>query len=216
MTYEAVALFSGGKDSTAALWWGLQKHHSVLALSINYNGRPERERRIAREICSDYSIPQVEADLAFLRPLGLVLGTQVNTRPQGYIPMRNLIFYAVAGYFADINNCNTIIGGHVKSDGEAHSDASPQFFQALSATFSVALSKSFARAAFAGSTPSGLVVELPLHDLADDDALRLGYRLGAPIERSWSCWEDRDEPCGECVSCRDRERAMNLLKQDTV
>ena len=33
------------------------------------------------------------------------------------------------------------------------------------------------------------------------DIVELGEKLGVPFEYTWSCYGDREIPCGECESC---------------
>src|SRR6266581_3979467 len=59
--------------------------------------------------------------------------------PEGYIPGRNLIFYALAGYYAELDAVRYIVGGHNGIDPESFPDASPKFFNFLNSVFHLSL-----------------------------------------------------------------------------
>ena len=40
------------------------------------------------------------------------------------------------------------------------------------------------------------------------EIVRRGIELGAPLDRTWSCYQSEDEACGTCDSCRLRLRAF--------
>lgn len=40
------------------------------------------------------------------------------------------------------------------------------------------------------------------------DIVRRALKLGVPIEKTWSCYQGEEEPCGLCDSCRIRDRAL--------
>jgi len=45
---------------------------------------------------------------------------------------------------------------------------------------------------------------MPLLSLEKEEVHALGGELGAPIERTWSCYEDLEGPCGACPACLRR------------
>jgi 7-cyano-7-deazaguanine synthase len=45
------------------------------------------------------------------------------------------------------------------------------------------------------------------------EIVRRGMELGAPLERTWSCYQFEDEACGTCDSCRLRRRAFAEANQ---
>jgi 7-cyano-7-deazaguanine synthase len=48
----------------------------------------------------------------------------------------------------------------------------------------------------------------PLLELEPWQVVDLGYQVGAPLERTWSCEGDGPEPCWACRGCRDRDAAF--------
>ena len=55
---------------------------------------------------------------------------------------------------------------------------------------------------------SALTVEAPLADFTYDDFARLAVHLNVPIELTWSCLAGGHEPCGLCLGCTTRGRAL--------
>jgi 7-cyano-7-deazaguanine synthase len=201
---RALVLLSGGKDSAIALWWAMANHDDVTALSLDHADRPRREVLAARRLAKAAGSELIEGELPFVRSMGsarVAYGAGLDTAG-AYIPMRNLLFFAAAGYFAEKSGVERIVGGQLRSDGAAYPDATPQFFDALGKLLALTVS-----GGFTGDVHS-LTVDLPLMTLSDAQAVQLGLRLGVPFEMSWSCLHDGDFPCRVCVSCRDRARAL--------
>jgi 7-cyano-7-deazaguanine synthase len=48
----------------------------------------------------------------------------------------------------------------------------------------------------------------PILELEAWQVIDLGYQVGAPLERTWSCSEETSEPCWVCRGCRAREAAF--------
>ena len=58
-----------------------------------------------------------------------------------------------------------------------------------------------------------LVVEAPLIELTRPEVIRLGQRLDVPFQKTWSCYQNNDEPCGRCRPCTTR--AAGFLRART-
>lgn len=202
---RAIVLLSGGVDSAVTLWWARKQGWDVRPLTFDYFGRPRREHTAIEALAKKADVAPIRyVDLPFLkevddlRPAGLE-NPVLEGSPEGYIPARNLIFYALAAYYAELDGSRYLVGGHNGIDPESFPDASPTFFASLNRVFRMSL-WSYAK------TPVEVLV--PLSGKSKEDVLRLGRDLGVPFELTWSCYWDRDVPCGTCVSCRERRDAF--------
>ena len=48
----------------------------------------------------------------------------------------------------------------------------------------------------------------PLMELEPWQVIDVGYQVGAPFDRTWSCMEESGDPCWACRGCRSREAAF--------
>lgn len=53
-----------------------------------------------------------------------------------------------------------------------------------------------------------LEIFTPLLELEPWQVVDVGYQVGVPFERTWSCTEEGAEPCWGCRGCRQREAAF--------
>lgn len=202
---RAIVLLSGGLDSAVALFWARSQGWQLITTEFEYHQRPERERRACRDLRIRAGITdQIIVPVPFLREAVDVSAQELNNpalagAPQGYIPLRNLIFYALAAYHAEIRGARYIIGGHNRSDCESFPDAGLSFWEQLNRLLKLAV--------WSYSTIQTEIV-LPLIEKEKTEVLRLGSRLGVPFDLTWSCYFDADRPCGACESCLEREQAF--------
>jgi 7-cyano-7-deazaguanine synthase len=213
---KAIVLLSGGLDSTVALWWAKEHGYEAIALTLSYHLRADRERDAARSIARRAGVSRhLEIDVGFLQEagdLGLTIsdsGEQsanarpgANGAPNGeptYIPARNVIFYGIASYYAEILGAEAIIGGHTKGDGALFPDARPKFFDAMNVALSLGTEV---------GQEGKLEVVQPLISLDKAAVVRLGNTLGAPMGATWSCHGTGERPCGECRGCTTRAKGF--------
>src|SRR5438045_2947340 len=65
------------------------------------------------------------------------------------------------------------------------------------------------RALQLGTKPStNLEIETPIIHLKKFEIVRKGIELGAPLERTWSCYQSEEIACGVCDSCALRLRGF--------
>ena len=105
---RAIVLLSGGVDSAVALWWAKKQGWDIRPLTFDYFGRPKRENEAVRALTSQAeTAPIRHVDLPFLKEVDDLRKEGFENRvlldsPEGYIPGRNLIFYGLAGYYAEL------------------------------------------------------------------------------------------------------------------
>lgn len=200
----ALVLVSGGLDSTVALWSVLRQGREVVPLTFHYPGRPRGEIRATEAVLAASGAgPAVEADLPFLYEAGDADARRKSRRfaaaPPGYIPARNALFYAAACYHAQILGCDAVVGGHNAEDAATFPDASAAFFADLESLLR--------RGLWRGPGVPAPRLEMPLLRIPKDEVVHLGHRLGAPVDLTWSCYEDGETPCATCPACMRRPLA---------
>jgi len=204
---KGILMLSGGIDSATALYWALSNNYDIIALSMNYKWRPKKEIEATKNLVELTEIPLVEISIPYimsavdLRFEGYPIPSAKNA-PEGFIPLKNLIFYSIAAYFAEAYGCNIIIGGHIKDDINKFSDVGLSFFKSLEKI--VKTSKHDKDIHF-------IEFIMPLSNKTKDEVFKLAGELNVPIDATWSCYGDFEEPCGKCSSCISRQKALKLI-----
>src|SRR5207237_253835 len=109
------------------------------------------------------------------------------------------IFYSLAGYYAELDAVQYIVGGHNGIGPESFPDSSPKFFNFLNSVFHLSLWSY-------DKSPVKIVV--PLSGKSKEDVIRMGLAMDVPFDVTWSCYWDKAVHCGICVSCRERREAF--------
>ncbi|HUL39183.1 MAG TPA: 7-cyano-7-deazaguanine synthase QueC, partial [Methanomassiliicoccales archaeon] len=204
---KAVALLSGGLDSTVTLAYALSKGHEVVPLSIRYGQRHSKELDAAKSVVAHYGLERhvvVDLDLSSFETSALTsrkvdvphrrsVGEMGADIPATYVPARNIIFLSIAAGLCETVGGSIIFIGANAVDYSGYPDCRPEFFEA------------FERALQAG-TKSGVEgkairIEAPILRMSKSEIVTLGKGLKAPLHLTWSCYEGRDKACGRCDSC---------------
>lgn len=216
---KAMVLFSGGVDSTTCLAMAIERfgRENVIPLSISYGQKHDKEMKAAKDVLDYYGMKGKSLDLSelftesncsllkhsteeipeesYADQIEETDGTPVST----YVPFRNGLFLSTAASLALSFNCSVIYYGAHSDDaaGNAYPDCSEAFHKAIS------------QAIYEGS--GGQVrLEAPFVGLHKADVVKEGLRLHVPYEKTWSCYEGHEKPCGRCGTCLDRIKAFEL------
>ena len=216
---KALVLFSGGLDSSVCLGLAVKKYGAdeVLALSIYYGQKHNKEMLASEKIAQHYGVKRMTLDLGeifkdsnctllegaseeiphedYAAQLEKTKGAPVNT----YVPYRNGLFLSSAASIALSHGCEVIYYGAHADDaaGNAYPDTS------------VAFNKAMSDAIYIGS---GNVLKLiaPFIDKPKAAVVAIGSAIDVPFELTWSCYEGHDKACGVCGTCRDLLQAFKV------
>lgn len=210
---KAIILLSGGIDSATALYWAKKEGYHLIAISLNYYLRPEREKKATLKLASELDVKLIEVPIEYLKEaIDLrIEGFPVpsaSQSPEGFIPTRNLVFYSIAAYYAEVYGCNFVIGGHISADTKSFPDANIDFFKDLEKLIKRGKHK---------QDQNNIEIVLPLIELSKTEVVKLAKNLNVPLEWTWSCYSDGEKPCGQCSSCLKRKEAfdkLNYIKPD--
>jgi 7-cyano-7-deazaguanine synthase len=183
--------------------------HQLALLHVSYGQRTEqRERRSFEEIADFYGVRErlvIRLDaLAQIGGSALTdsrikvpetgesLGPQAKI-PITYVPFRNAHFLSAAVSWAEVVGATSIFIGAVAEDSSGYPDCRPEYYAA------------FAELIRKGTRPETRIeVVTPVIALRKSQIVRRGVELGAPLDRTWSCYQFDDVACGLCDSCRLR------------
>lgn len=214
MRKKAVVLFSGGLDSTTALCWALAKGYECLAVSFGYGQRHDRENASARAIARRLGVKLYEIKLDFpwfascslvnkklkLPDVKLAKIGRKGDIPSTYVPGRNLVFASVGFSLADAVGAEAVVLGPNVVDYSGYPDCRPEFYRALQ--------KAAAFGTRRGAAGRPIKILTPLIKLSKAGIARLGVKLKAPLELTWSCYLGGKKPCGYCDSCKLRAKGF--------
>jgi 7-cyano-7-deazaguanine synthase len=201
----AVVLASGGLDScvTAAV---ARRDFDLALFHANYGQRTlTRELEAFRAQAAFYQVAStLEVDLLYMGVIGGSSLTDISwsvptdeTEPAGipstYVPFRNTNLLAAAVAWAEVLKAEAVFIGANVLDNPGYPDCRPEYFQAFNDLIKL------------GTRPETHIhIHTPLIDLDKAGIVRLGLELGAPLELTWSCYQDDVRACGQCSSCRLR------------
>ncbi|MBQ6392524.1 MAG: 7-cyano-7-deazaguanine synthase QueC, partial [Eubacterium sp.] len=215
---KALVLSSGGVDSTTALGLAVSRYgkENVIALSISYGQKHDKEIKAAIDVANYYGVEQLFLDLTRIFQYSNCSLLQQSTEEipeesygeqiektggekpvSTYVPFRNGLFLSSAASIALSKDCQVIFYGAHADDaaGAAYPDCSPVFNQAMG------------EAIWEGSGRQ-LKIEAPFVQMNKGEIVKLGLELKVPYELTWSCYEGGEVPCGRCGTCIDRAKAF--------
>ena len=214
---KAIVLLSGGIDSSTCLGIATEKHGSenVLALSIYYGQRHDKEIESAKKVAKHYGVEHIEMDMELIfkgADCSLLNGSESKIPEKDYseqikessgspvstyVPFRNGLFLSVATCIGLSRGCGEIYyGAHADdSAGNAYPDCSIDFTNAMEK---------------AVKEGSGRQIEImaPFVGKTKADVIRTGLDIKVPYKYTWSCYKGGKKPCGVCGTCRDRAKAF--------
>ena len=209
---KAVCLFSGGLDSTTALYSARQSGYEAVALTIHYGQLHQKEIEFAKLTAKKLSLTHYVVPIALpwggsslvdsniAMPKGRAIAEMEKSIPNTYVPARNSIFLAMAVSCAEATGAGAVFIGANALDYSGYPDCRPEFFK----TFEQVI----AQGTKAGVEGVKIEIKAPLLHLSKREIIELGKTLNVPFENTWSCYKGAEKPCGFCDSCLLRAKGF--------
>ena len=215
---KAVALLSGGLDSTTMTALAIKQGFDVYALSFNYGQRHscelEAARRVARALgVRDYTV--VPIDLRVFGGSALTADIEVPKArdldrisaevPITYVPARNAVFLSLALGWCEVIGAQDIFIGINAVDYSGYPDCRPEFLEAFERLAALAT-----KAGVEGK--SRFRIHAPLMNMTKSEIIGAGIQAGVDYSITHSCYDPSPEglACGFCDSCVLRRRGFAM------
>ncbi len=206
---KAVAILSGGLDSTTSLYTALAEGHEVVeAISFNYGQKHVRELDKAADTCRRLGITHQIIDISNL--MGLLRSALTNKDievPEGHyaeenmkatvVPNRNMIMISIAAGRAISLDAEILVLGVHQGDHTIYPDCRPEFIAAMDQALDI------------GNWET-ISLYTPFLDSDKTAVVKAGLELNVPFMDTWTCYKGLEKACGKCGSCVERREAFEL------
>jgi len=208
MSKKCIVLLSGGIDSTTTLFFAKKQGYKCNALIFDYGQRHIREIKSAIKIAKLAKVPYQVLKIILpwkgssLLDAGYKIPTDRSLKeigkgiPSTYVPGRNTIFLSFAVSYAEAIGAEAIFIGANAIDFSGYPDCRPGYYRA------------FQKVIISGTRAKRIKIITPLIKMKKSQIIKLGLRIGAPLNLTWSCYKGEKEPCGVCDSCRLRKKGF--------
>ncbi len=206
----AICLVSGGMDSCVTAAIANVENDELAFLHVSYGQRTERREREAFEALADHY--KVKSRLVIsLEHLARIGGSSLTDHnipvttanlsaagiPSSYVPFRNAHLLSAAVSWGEVIKATTIYIGAVAEDSSGYPDCRPEFYEAFQQVLDI------------GTKPeTHIEIRTPVIAMRKSEIVQTGLALGAPLQLTWSCYEESESACGKCDSCALRLRAF--------
>src|ERR1044071_8711734 len=204
----AICLVSGGMDSCVTAAIADDENDELAFLHVSYGQRTEKREREAFEALADhYEVKsRLVISLEHLAKIGgssltddRITVTAANLAapgiPSSYVPFRNAHLLSAAVSWGEVINAGSIYIGAVAEDSSGYPDCRPEFYDA------------FQNVIDTGTKPdTRIIINTPVIAMRKSEIVQKGVELGAPLQLTWSCYQDSELACGNCDSCALRLR----------
>lgn len=213
---RAVALASGGLDSSTAIALARRQGFDIYALSFDYGQRHRFELEAARRVMRSLGVTRHVIETIDLRIFGGSALTAAMDVPKNrdparisaeipvtYVPARNTIFLSFALAWCEVLQAHDIIIGVNAVDYSGYPDCRPEYLEAFER-----LARLATKAGVEGKAE--FHIHAPLLHMTKARIIRAGIDAGVDYSLTHSCYDPTPEglACGVCDSCILRRRGF--------
>ena len=204
MKQKAIVLFSSGLDSTTVLYYAMSKGYECHCLIFDYGQKHSKEvnnaKKFAESLHLDYHIVKTSIpwDTSSLINKDKKIPEHKQIKegfvPSTYVPGRNTIFLSYAISYAETIKAKKIFLGINAVDFSSYPDCTPQYLKSMQQVMK--------------ALNNGIEICAPIEKHSKSQIIKLGTKLKVPYEKTWSCYNGKNKPCGKCDSCKLRAKGF--------
>ena len=205
---KAIIVASGGIDSATAAAIAKNMHgKQVLMLNFDYGQRSAaREWQAVKDVAKalDVEAEHIKVDFTQVysgspltdRSMELPLGKKSVESTLCWVPARNFSMLSIAASMAEARGYKWLyFGNNMEEEATGYSDNDLEFVVRMNAVLEY-------------GTLRSVKIKRALARLMKIEIIALGTMLGVPFDKTWSCDEGFEQPCGICGCCTTRRHAF--------
>ena len=204
MKQKAIILFSSGLDSTTVLYYAMSKGYECHCLIFDYGQKHSKEvnnaKKFAKSLKLNYHVVKTSIpwDMSSLINKDKKIPEHKQIKegfvPSTYVPGRNTIFLSYAISYAETIKAKKIFLGINAVDFSSYPDCTPQYLKSMQQVMK--------------ALNNGIEICAPIEKYSKAQIIKLGTKLKVPYEKTWSCYNGKNKPCGKCDSCKLRAKGF--------
>ncbi len=204
MKQRAIVLFSSGLDSTTVLYYAMNKGYDCHCLIFDYGQKHNKEVtnavKFAKSLKLNYHVVKTSIpwDMSSLINKNKKIPEHKQIKegfvPSTYVPGRNTIFLSYAISYAETIKAKKIFLGINAVDFSSYPDCTPQYLKSMQRVMK--------------ALNNGIEICAPIEKYSKAQIIKLGTKLKVPYEKTWSCYNGKNKPCGKCDSCKLRAKGF--------
>lgn len=215
---KALVVCSGGLDSTVVATKAIRDGYDVTLLHFLYGCRAEEKEKvsiiaIAERLGCQYLFVSTSVFTETIggSPLTNTATTVFSDGVAGaefaheWVPARNLIMLSVATGIAESKGYDTIMLGNNLEESGAYADNEMQFVLRFADILP-----------YATQVNRHISIQMPVGNLMKHEIVKLGLEIGAPLDLTWSCYDNGSLHCGICGPCFMRKTAFQINHKPEV
>ena len=197
-----VTLVSGGLDSTLMSLLINEEKVQQYPLFIDYGQLCEKQEwSTCLDIHKKYKLPRPKK--MNINGFGKVISSGLTTpkkrlNEDAFLPGRNLLFLIVASAYAIETQSNAVAIGLLDDKYHLFPDQTQEFVSEAKKIINIGLGHK-------------VDVLTPLIKFSKIDIIKIAKKK--KIKGTYSCHSGNKKPCGVCVSCFEKKKALHLIKR---